>query len=77
MTDALRLHHLMLRAHRDQDLDALPGLYLQAARLRESEGEIDAACFFYTQAYVYALDCGDTDNANQARLKLKAFGRDQ
>ena len=77
MIDADRLHQLMLQAHRNEDLAALPGLYLQAARLRESEGDIDAACFFFTQAYVYALDCGDTDSASAARLKLTEFGRDR
>ena len=77
MTDADRLHDLMLQAHRDEDQAALPGLYLRAARLRESECDVDAACFFYTQAYVYALDCGDTHSASEARLKLKAFGRDR
>lgn len=70
------LHHDMLQAHEEEDLIALPGLYLQAAQLRESQNNIDAACFFYTHAYVYALDCGDRDRAAQARAKLKSYRRE-
>ncbi len=77
MTDEKRLQHDMLQAHEHEDLKALPALYLEAAHLRESQGELDAACFFYTHAYVYALDCGDSKTADKAREKLRAFGRDR
>ncbi len=76
MTDEQRLQHDMLQAHEQEDLEALPALYLEAAHLRESQGALDAACFFYTHAYVYALDCGDGKIADKARAKLKSFGRD-
>ena len=76
MTDEQRLHNKMLQAHEAEDLNALPPLYLEAAQLRESQGYIDAACFFYTHAYVYALDCGDRHSAHQALAKLKSYGRD-
>lgn len=77
MRDEQILHHDMLQAHEEEDLIALPGLYLQAAQLRESQNNIDAACFFYTHAYVYALDCGDRDLAAQAQAKLRTYGRDR
>ena len=77
MTDEKRLQHDMLQAHEHEDLKALPALYLEAAHLRESQGELDAACFFYTHAYVYALDSGDEETAAHARAKLKSFGRDR
>jgi len=77
MTDEQRLQRDMLQAHEQEDLNALPALYLEAAQLRESQTDIDAACFFYTHAYVYALDCGDREIAAQARAKLKSFGRDR
>lgn len=67
----------MLAAHEAEDLAGLPPLYLEAAHLRESEGDVDAACFFYTHAYVYALDCGDQAIATEAQAKLKSYGRDK
>lgn len=77
MIDEKSLQRDMLQAHDQNDLKALPPLYLAAAQLRENQGDIDAACFFYTHAYVYALDCGDRDVADEARSGLKAHGRDR
>ena len=70
------LQSRMLAAHKRTDLSALPALYLEAARVREEGGDVDAACFFFTHAYVYALDAGDESIADQALTKLRAFGRD-
>jgi hypothetical protein len=67
----------MLAAHDADDPRALPPLYLEAAMLREGQGDIDAACFFYTHTYVYALDCGNREIAAQAQAKLKTHGRDR
>ncbi len=77
MMDEQRLQRDMLQAHEQSDLAALPPLYLAAARLRESQRDIDAACFFYTHAYVYALDCGDREIAEEARNRLRNHGRDK
>lgn len=77
MTDEQCLQRDMLQAHEQNDLAALPPLYLAAARLRESQGDIDAACFFYTHAYVYGLDCGDQEIADKARSRLQSHGRDR
>ena len=77
MSDEKRLQRDMLQAHEQDDLSALPPLYLEAARLREDEGDIDAACFFYTHAYVYALDCGDVSVAATARRRLQYHGHDK
>ncbi len=77
MTDEQRLQHDMLQAHEQEDLNALPPLYLEAAQLHDSQNDIDAACFFYPHAYVYALDCGDTATADKARDRLKSYGRDK
>lgn len=71
------LQHRMLCAHQTGDAASLPMLYLEAARLREAQGEVDAACFFFTHAYVYALDAGDDATAQQAHSQLKAHGRDR
>jgi hypothetical protein len=77
MTVEVDLQQRMLRAHEAGDAAVLPVLYLEAARLREAQGELDAACFFYTHAYVYALDAGDDAIAGEARSRLKTHGRDR
>jgi hypothetical protein len=75
-TDA-NLQQRMLCAHHAGDAASLPALYLEAARLREAQGDVDAACFFFTHAYIYALDAGDDATAQQAHSQLKAHGRDR
>jgi len=77
MNTGADLQQRMLRAHEAGDVSVLPTLYIEAARLRETQGDTDAACFFYTHAYVYALDAGDEFIAGEARSKLKAHGRDR
>lgn len=49
--------------------------YAKGAALYERQGEIDAACFFWTQAYVLALDAGVDQLATTMSQKLDAHGR--
>ncbi len=59
----------MLEAHGRGDWPALVSLYTQAADFCESAGNVDAACFYLTQAFIFALQTGATEtNALQARL---------
>ncbi len=69
MTD---LNAQLLAAHAAGDHLALVALYAQAADRSE---DLDAACFFLTQAYVFALE----QNAPQVaglRARLAAEGRE-
>ncbi|MGB5560011.1 MAG: hypothetical protein WBN04_18610 [Paracoccaceae bacterium] len=66
----------MLAAHSSGDLVALIGLYMQAAKMREEAQDIDAACFFLTHAYVFALDVGAAE-ARDLHARLKARGREE
>lgn len=62
----------MIEAHDRADRAALIRLYTLAADLANS---LDAACFFLTQAYVFALETG----ANEAKTlheRLVAHGRE-
>ncbi len=65
----------MLLAYDRADSDALVRLYKRAAILKEQAGDIDAACFYFTHAYVFALEAG---NAESEPLlgKLVQYGRD-
>ncbi|WP_305969815.1 MULTISPECIES: hypothetical protein [unclassified Mameliella] len=62
----------LLAAHAADDRPALVGLYAQAA---ETVNDLDAACFYLTHAYVFALELGDT-RATALHARLKAEGRE-
>lgn len=72
----------------DDDLDAriitavsqdAPGqvavLYACAANQAERSGDVDRACFFLTQAWIFALEAGAPD-ACALHARLVAYGRD-
>ncbi|MDA3856714.1 MAG: hypothetical protein PF480_00370 [Roseovarius sp.] len=66
------LHARMIAAHETHDQAALIGLYTQAAN---SANDLDAACFFLTHAYVFALEAGARE-AQSLHARLVAHGRD-
>lgn len=66
------LNGALLAAHDAHDSDALVALYTQAA---DEAQDIDAACFFLTHAYVYALERGHRDTET-LRARLVAQGRE-
>ncbi|MEM6375474.1 MAG: hypothetical protein AAF686_04490 [Pseudomonadota bacterium] len=70
MNDAL--HEAMLAAHEREDSAALIRLYIQAA---DSANDIDAACFFLTHAYVFALEAGAPETS-ALRARLISHGRE-
>jgi hypothetical protein len=65
------LQDRLLAAHAHDDRAALVGLYTEAA---DTAGDIDAACFFLTHAYIFALEKGDPATAALFQ-RLKAEGR--
>ncbi|MGR3320968.1 MAG: hypothetical protein ACU0DK_03435 [Pseudooceanicola sp.] len=65
------LNAAILAAHAAGDRVALAALYAQAAG---GAGEAERA-FFLTQAYVFALECGDA-TAAALRAQLVALGRE-
>lgn len=70
MSDAL--HEAMLAAHEAEDSQELIRLYTQAADIAN---DVDAACFFLTHAYVFALEAGAAE-APALRARLIAHGRE-
>lgn len=65
------LHERLLDAHARDDRTALVDLYTQAA---DAENDVDAACFFLTHAFVFALELGD-QRADDLRARLRAHNR--
>ena len=66
----------LLSAHERNDKSGLVALYKLAGETREREGDIDAACFYYTHAYVFALETGDRE-AGLLLGRLVRYGRDE
>jgi len=67
----------ILLSHATGDAKALVALYRQAGHRAEGAGRTDEACFFFTQAYVYALEAGDVGRANALKATLQSYGREQ
>ena len=70
-----RLNATIEEAHGNRRLDKLAASYAEGGALYERQGETDAACFFWTQAYIFALDAGAAALADAMREKLNSFGR--
>lgn len=66
------LHAQMMAAHSAGDLPALVTLYHAAA---DQAADVDAACFYLTHAYVFALELGDA-RAASLRAALVSHGRE-
>ena len=62
----------MIRAHAAGDQAALIALYAQAA---DTANDLNAACFFLTHAYVFALEAGAAEAAS-LHARLVAHGRE-
>ena len=71
----LSLEQKLLDAHDAGKTSVLAALYSEAAELAEHAGETDRACFFLTQAWIFALEAGDP-LANDIRARLVAQGRE-
>ncbi|WP_397541437.1 hypothetical protein [Roseovarius salis] len=63
----------LLDAHEGDDRFALIRLYTDAADITN---DIDAACFFLTYAYIFALEAGAPEAA-ELHARLKAHGREE
>jgi hypothetical protein len=78
--DREALDSALLEAHDQNDVETLIRLYTVAADDAELHQDIDAACFFLTYAFVFALESGAPEAATlnqrlaaRGRAKLLAF----
>ena len=65
----------LIAAHKARDVETLVRIYRAEADRLGDRGEVDAECFFLTQAYVWALEAGHPDTAD-LHARLKAHGRE-
>ncbi|KIC38895.1 hypothetical protein [Leisingera sp. ANG-M7] len=68
------LDHALLKAHEDKDSAELVRLYTLAGDQAEEAGNIDAACFYLTHAFVFALEAG-LPEAKELNRRLAERGR--
>ena len=74
--DARNLDARLLAAHAAGERVALIALYTEAGEAAEADGRIDGACFYFTHAYIFALEAGD-DAAAPLHARLCAHGREE
>ena len=70
-----RLDAEVLDAHARDDRAVLARLYAEAGTREQAAGRINAACFFWTQAWIFALDQGEDRLARDLEGRLSAAGR--
>lgn len=70
------LDKALLLAHQNGDRAGLISLYAQAADDREEMGDIDAACFYLTHAFVFALQEGAPEQ-DELNRRLWEYGREE
>lgn len=69
------LDGLILDAHARDQRDRLAALYEEAGERTVAAGRTDAACFFWTQAWIFALDAGDGAVADRVERRLTDHDR--
>lgn len=75
-TEKTWLDGALIDAHSRDDNEALIALYEQAGFAREKCGDERGACFYFTHAYVFALEQG-APQADQIKARLVNYGRDR
>ncbi len=66
----------LLAAHQQGDGAELVRLYTQAADMFEGNNQIETACYFLTNAYIFALESGD-ERALALYKRLVIHGREE
>ena len=77
MTPALKqLEQEIQEAHGHADGNSLAQLYTRLADIHEAAGDVDAACFYLTHAYVFALESGN-GSVNLLQERLHSHDREE
>lgn len=74
--EAEKLDTQILESHANDDATQLALAYRTGGQDAALRGDIDAACFLYTQAYVFALRAGLLEVANGLWSNLKSYDRE-
>ena len=74
MKDTFQLDNDITDAFQKKQMDKVCSLYYEAANYFEEKADIEAACFFYTQSLVMALE-ENQDLKEKIIYKLEKYGR--
>ncbi len=75
MANESELSLMLAQSLSDGDDDAVASVYGEIAALQHTHGDLDGACFFWTQSLVYAMVAGNTALEQTLRETLGAHGR--
>jgi len=71
-----QLDRALIAAHKAGDGARMSRLYGAAGDTADTAGRVDEACFFWTHAYIFALEAG-LPEAETYRTSLKRYGRER
>lgn len=76
MTRLERLNSIVLDAHKNEDIKILVDTYFMLGKEELEKLAIKSGCFLLTQAFVYALEAGDS-RSQEIREILISYGREE
>ncbi len=76
MTRFERLNTKILDAHKNGNINILVDIYFMLGNEELKKSAIKSGCFLLTQAFVYALEAGDS-RAQEIRQILISYGREE
>jgi len=71
-----RLNTKILDAHKNENISILVDIYFMLGNEELKKSAIKSGCFLLTQAFVYALEAGDS-RAQEIRQILISYGREE
>ncbi|PIB26163.1 hypothetical protein BFP76_12910 [Amylibacter kogurei] len=72
----MALNRELLAAHAAKDGAKIAHIYKQAGENALEAGQVDTACFYFTHAYVFALE-SNCEELGQIHAILKKYGREE
>lgn len=76
MTRFEQLNTKILDAHKSGNINILVDIYFMLGNEELKKSAIKSGCFLLTQAFVYALEAGDS-RAQEIRQILISYGREE
>ena len=76
MNSSSEINESIITAHKQNDRNNLALLYESLGMSELKRNNIDAGCFFLTNAYTYALE-EDLSSAKKIHKILKLYGREE
>ena len=76
MSQQQNLENKLLKKEKNNHIKKLIRLYTKQGKKKIAHHEIDAGCYYLTNAYIFALECGSR-KAKKLHKLLKFYGREE